>query len=97
MKCEKTHKNIPNLAERIRSNRRYKMNKSDKQWKQTNLILKASSIARTTWLKSRGIKHNPADFLKARKAITKAWRPFLTPSMTENIRTKTGFFLNFVT
>ena len=89
-----TFKNVPPLAERISSNRKNKINKSD-QWKRQGRILKASSIARAMWLKSRGIEHNPVDSLKARKTIKKAWHSVLDPSVTKTkkMKAKTGFFV----
>ena len=94
MENENTFKNVSPLVERISSNRKNKINKSD-QWKRQSRILKASSIARAMWLKNRGIEHNPVDSLKARKTIKKAWHSILDPSVTKKMKAKTGFFANF--
>ena len=89
-----TFKNVSQLVERISSNRKNKINKSD-PWKRQGRILKASSIARAMWLKSRGIEHNPVDSLKARKTIKRAWHSILNPSVTKTkkMKAKTGFFV----
>ena len=95
MENENAFKNVPPLVERISSNRKNKINKSD-QWKRQSQILKASSIARAMWLKSRGIEHNPVHSLKARKTIKWAWHSILDPSVTKTkkMKAKTGF-LNY--